>query len=90
MNACYVVVPGQPKGERIGIVKLNESGYYLTDYDTHDTEEQCKEHVRYINDQRGISKEIEQSMLEGSMFGWKCPAARPALDYFAEQSSEME
>ncbi len=81
-NVCYVVIPGAAQGKRIGIVRLNESGYYLTDYDYYDTEEQCKEHVELLNKSLGVSPKVAQSMLEGSMFGWDCPCAQPAIDHF--------
>ena len=80
----YVVIPGAAKGKRIGIVKTDENGYYLTNYDHHDTEEGCKEHVRLINEKRGISQDVEDSALFGSMFGWDCPAAQPCLKHFGK------
>jgi hypothetical protein len=78
----YVVVPGNKKGERIGIVELGESGYYVTNLDNHETAEECREHVRLINESRGIPLEVETSMRDGSMFGWHCPAAQPAVEFF--------
>ena len=84
-NICYVVIPGAAKGKRIGIVVYGESGYYLTDYDSHDTEAQCKEHVTLVNKSLGVSPRVEEAMLSGSMFGWDCPAAQPAIDHFKAQ-----
>jgi hypothetical protein len=84
-NVCYIVVPGAAKGKRIGIVRYGESGYYLTDYDCYNTEAECKEHVGLINKSLGVSPKIEEAMLYGSMFGWECPAAQPAIDHFRAQ-----
>jgi hypothetical protein len=85
-NICYVTIPGNPKGKRIGIVSLGESGYYAVDFDHHDTVEAAHEHVSLLNDRLGISKEIEQSMRDGSMFGWQVPAAQKAIQFFAAQA----
>ena len=81
----WVVIPGAAKGKRIGIVKVGEKGYYLTDYDTHNTEDEALAHVRLMNEARNIPYEVEQSALEGSMFGWDCPAAQTCLDFFEEE-----
>jgi hypothetical protein len=84
-NVCYVVIPGAAKGKRIGIVNYGESGYYLTDYDHHETEAECQEHCDLNNKPLGISPKVAESMLEGSMFGWDCPAAQVAVDHFKAQ-----
>jgi hypothetical protein len=85
LDFCYVVLPGKPKGQRIGIVTSGELGYHLTDFDHHETEEECAEHVRLINDRLGISNVVEDSALNASMFGWHIPGAKQARDFFAAQ-----
>lgn len=90
MEACYVVIPGNQKGKRIGIVKFNEIGYYPTNYDHHETVDQCEDHVRLINESLGVSPEIEEAMLSGSMFGWDVPAARPAVERYGWLGIELQ
>lgn len=90
MELCYIVIPGNQKGKRIGIVKFNETGYYPTDYDHHEGEEKCREHVRLINESLGVSPEIEEAMLSGSMFGWDVPAARPAVERYGWHGIKLQ
>jgi hypothetical protein len=80
---AYVVIPGNAKGKRIGIVKFGESGYYQTDYDPCDSIEGCRQQVRYLNERLGVSEEVEESMFAGSMFGWHVPYAERARIYAA-------
>jgi len=87
---CFVAIPGNAKGKRIGIVVYRETGYYVTNYDNHDTIEQCQEHVRLINESRGVSAEIEESAFAGSMFGWDVPGARAAVNYFEHRKATDE
>lgn len=83
ITACWTIVPGAMPGKRIGIVKLNESGYYLTDYDRPSmTLEDAQATVDYMNQKLGIPKEIVDSAQDGSMFGWHVPAAQPAVQFF--------
>lgn len=84
MNVCCVVIPGQPKGQRIAVVNLNERGYYRTTFDRFETEEECRGYVRHINEGRGIAEEVEDAMLIGSMYGWDAPGAQAALAHFGE------
>jgi hypothetical protein len=88
LDFCYVVLHGKPVGQRIGMVTRGETGYYITDYDNnHETEEDCKSHVRLLNHRLGISEEVEDSALNASMFGWHIPGAKPALEFFAAQAA---
>ena len=82
MDFCYVVVPGGKKGKRIAIVTKGETGYYPTKYDHYETEDECKEHVRLINEKLGIPPDVERSARDASMFGWDCNAAQLALQFF--------
>jgi|HubBroStandDraft_1064217.scaffolds.fasta_scaffold277378_3 hypothetical protein len=82
-HVAWVLVPGKRAGERIGIVKLNESGYYLTDYDNVSMSEQdAQATVDHMNEKLGVPKDIAESASDGSMFGWECPAAQPAVEWF--------
>lgn len=93
-HLCYVVIRGNKQGERIGIVKFGESGYYVTDYDHHPAGSEgvtkCKEHVRLINKRLGISHDVEDAMLYGSMFGWHVIAAIPAVRHFEQVERESK
>ena len=82
-KVAYVVVPGNKPGERIGLVKYRESGYYATSMDNPTlTIEQVQETASSLN--RGISvpDEVAESMLFGSLFGWHTPSAQRAILYF--------
>jgi hypothetical protein len=80
-DLCYVVVPGAKIGERIGIVKRGESGYYTTDLDDGSLPTvangalSVEDYVSHMNERLGISNDEAQRMLTGSMFGWHVPAA---------------
>jgi hypothetical protein len=80
---CYIHVRGQRPGARIGIAKYLDSGYYPCDkdYDLPDAE-QVDMHIDALNAVRGISPKVREGMEAGSMFGWRCPAAIPALKHF--------
>ncbi|UGY15203.1 hypothetical protein HAP48_0042880 [Bradyrhizobium septentrionale] len=74
---CYVVVPGNEPGNRIGIVKRGEAGYYLTDFDNDEVPMSAvEEAVDELNDRLGVTAEEAMRMKSGSMFGWDTPAAR--------------
>lgn len=86
-HIAWVLIPGKRAGARIGIVKLNESGYYRTDYDREGmSEEDAQSTVDHMNSKLGVPKEVAKSAADGSMFGWTCPAARPAIEFFKEQA----
>jgi hypothetical protein len=80
-DLCYVVVPGAKIGQRVGIVKRGERGYYTTTLDdgtlpTKATSGLSVEgFVRHMNSRLGVSADEAQRMLSGSMFGWHVPAA---------------
>lgn len=89
MNTCYVIVPLAPKGQRIGRVELGETGYYPTDLDRFATEAECDQHRTALNTLLGIPPEIADSMEIGSMFGWRCQAAQPAILFFAATTTTV-
>lgn len=82
--ACYVCVPGNRPGERIGIVKLNESGYYaVPGYDDpRETLLDTKALVAALNKGLEVPEDVCESMFIGSMFGWSCPGAARAVGYW--------
>jgi hypothetical protein len=87
---AYVAIDGNKPGERIGLVKFGQSGYYLAkgyDY-APNTIEQVKQAVRDLNKRLGLSEEVAQAAFFGSMFGWACPAAYPAVVYFTQPTLE--
>jgi hypothetical protein len=80
-DLCYVVVPGAAPGKRIGIVKRDERGYYLTDYDQETSsgfmsDQWIKDFVAEMNDKLGVTAAQPDGMLTGSMFGWDVPGAQ--------------
>lgn len=80
---CFVVIPGAERGKRVGKVKFGENGYYLTGLDIpSDTESEMESYVASVNEQFGIDKDLAESMLVGSMFGWDVPAAELARKHF--------
>jgi hypothetical protein len=70
---CYIVVPAARIGERIGIVKRGETGYYQTDLDdgrlpTDATDgESVTSLVRYLNERMGVTEEEMNYMILRSM-----------------------
>ncbi len=68
---CYIrILTGTP-GNRIGIVKRGESGYYHSDYDTPQmTPNQVDELIKQLNTKLGVSDAEQMAMESGSMFGW--------------------
>lgn len=84
MNFCYVFVLGNKPGERIGIVKQGEMGYFACqgyDYPPND-DEQVKDYVRTLNARLGVPADVEDSARAASMFGWGIPAADRANQFF--------
>jgi len=83
-NICYVIIPGNQPGKRIGVVKQGEAGYYeARGYDdATESVEQAQALVNGLNATLGIPEEVAQSALYGSMFGWHVPAAAVANTYF--------
>lgn len=84
---CYVVIPGNDPGKRMGLVKWYEMGYYPSDYDlVSNTDKQAHEHVNLLNQRLGISEEVAESAMAASMFGWHIPAAKKAIEFFKQQN----
>jgi hypothetical protein len=82
-DLCYTLVRGNKPGERIGIVRYNERGYYLTDMDNaSQTVEQATEIVDYLNGRLSLSADVIESMQYASVFGWDAPIAHAAHRYF--------
>ncbi len=72
-DTCLSVLPST--GQLI-IIKNGESGYYPSEWDTGNREENRKIASSH-NARRGISDIQESAMLTGSMFGWDVPGAHP-------------
>lgn len=76
---CYTMLPANNLGERIGMVRAGESGYYKADWNHQDSPswslEELEANVRMMNDEIGVSAEEQSAMEYGSMFGWEVPAA---------------
>ena len=76
---CYVMIGAAQPGERIGIIKRNERGYYLTDFDNKTASDTIvQEAVRRMNERLGVKPSQVIAMQAGSMFGWDVPGANPA------------
>ena len=58
-------------------IRRGESGYYPSDWDTGD-KEQNVELADQLNEQLGVSPIQRQAMEVGSMCGWDVPGADPA------------
>ncbi len=80
-----VRIPGKKLGERIGVVKFYESGYYSTTADNVGwSEEEVDAFISERNNLNGISDEVAKSAFSASMFGWQVPAATPAIEWFKQ------
>lgn len=72
-DSCLSTLPSS--GQLI-ILKRGERGYYASDWDTGNREEN-QNIAREHNRRRGISDIQEAAMSAGSMFGWNLPGADP-------------
>lgn len=70
---CFSTIPST--GQLI-ILKKGERGYYASEWDTGNREENQKI-AQAHNRRRGISNIQEAAMSAGSMFGWSLPGADP-------------
>jgi len=69
---CYSVLQGVPASQSIILIRQGQAGYFETAY--RPTSVQSAQNlVNELNQCLGVSREEEQRMIIGSMFGW--PAA---------------
>lgn len=86
-----VFIPGKKRGQRIGLVRFYESGYYPTTLDQPEwTREQAEEYVKSFNASAGIPEDVAESAYEASMFGWHVPAASKATEFFKAKDLQRE
>ena len=79
----YALVPEAEPGKRIVTIDYKQAGKLPTGIDhPSDSLEAAQSSVDYLNAQLGVSQEVVDAFLAGSMFGWHVPAAKPAHDYF--------
>lgn len=81
---AYVLVPGNQPGKRIAKAKYNESGYFTTDAFDPGSEDEAREIVNRLNAEIGVTPEVSEAFLAGSMFGWHVPASNPAHAYLGQ------
>ncbi len=84
LDFAYAVIRSNHPGQRIGLVKLGETGYYPAEgYDcANDTLDQVEDRVKVLNDRIGVPSEVATSASTGSMFGWDVPGAQVAIRFF--------
>jgi len=83
---CAVELLGNRPGERIGLVKFGETGYYPAHMDNADyTPAQVKQAILEFNVERGISEDVALSAKFASIFGWHVPAADLAKRFAANR-----
>lgn len=87
-HICVIIVPGNPKETAIGIVMYGEEGYYPSTYNDRASLDGCRELVDLLNGRLGITREVEDAFLAGSMFGWNVPGADPAHAYVKLRETE--
>lgn len=85
---CAVQLLGNKPGERIGMVKFYEAGYYPAAIQDNPewTAEEVKRAVIERNLELGVPQDVAESAALASMFGWHTPAAEKAIQFFKQQS----
>ena len=74
---CYVAIPSNPPGEKVGRVKWGHTGYWpAPEIAAMDDDDACRQ-VRMANAERGVTPLQELCMSNGSLFGWDVPGADP-------------
>lgn len=75
---CYAFIESAEPGNRIGIIKRGERGYYRTDIDSPKcTDDEVRFIIKYFNGKRGITPAQDEAMQIGSLCGWETPGADP-------------
>ena len=79
---CYII---HPFDGALVVVKNGQPGYFECSLSTNDKETN-RVLALNLNKKLGVSLAEYAAMLEGSLFGWDCPAANPELyqDIFKE------
>ena len=67
MNYCYTLLLNAPAGANVGIIKRNETGYYMTDYDF-GTGEAAERVINALNERLGINADMRRAFEVCSMF----------------------
>jgi hypothetical protein len=87
-EGAYTTVEGNKPGERIGLVKYNETGYYACPGwdDPSMSIQEVRDHVAFLNGRLEIPADVAESMSFASCFGWDKPIAERAHEYFKNQT----
>jgi hypothetical protein len=77
-DLCAVYLGSAKPGERIGLIKRGETGYYQCDYDSdRASNETARAMADHINARLGVTEAQALAMAIGSMCGWDVPGADP-------------
>lgn len=75
---CYTFIRTNPPGERIGLIKRGQTGYYKTDFDRPTiSAEAAADIVSRLNNKMQLTCEQVSAMEAGSRFGFDVPGADP-------------
>jgi hypothetical protein len=75
-QVCYVFVPENRPGRRIGLVQRGADGYHDCPLDSVEFEAaRASDLVCYLNSKLGVTTAQASAMLTGAIFGWDAPAA---------------